>query len=167
MAPAPGLPVTDAARHSWRGILWGGLGAGLGDSVLALALYPVPLLVIYQSVASGLLGREAFRGGLPTATLGMALHFFIATTAASVYVGASRSLPLLLLRPVPCGLGFGTAVYFFMKYLVLPLSAVPRLSPFEPAAMIGHALLVGLPIAFFARRALHPQAAARAAATGG
>jgi len=84
----------------------------------------------------------------------MVLHFFIATTAAAVYVGTSRKLPLLLRQPVPCGLGFGTAVYFFMKYVmkyvVLPLSAVARLTPFEPAAMIGHAFLVGLPIAFLA-----------------
>jgi len=53
---------------------------------------------------------------------------------------------------VPCGLAYGIAVYLFMKYVVLPLSAVTRLTPFDPAAMIGHALLVGLPIALFARR---------------
>jgi hypothetical protein len=39
---------------------------------------------------------------------------------------------------------------YVMKYVVLPLSAVARLTPFEPAAMIGHAFLVGLPIAFLA-----------------
>ena len=53
---------------------------------------------------------------------------------------------------MPCGLAFGVAVYFFMKYVVLPLSAVTRRTPFDPAAMFGHALLVGLPIALFARR---------------
>jgi len=141
-----------------RAILRGGLAAGIGDSVLALVLYRVPLTVIYQSVASGLLGRAAYRGGLATAALGMFLHFFIATTAAAVYVGPSRKWPLLVRRPVPCGLAFGTAVYFFMKYVVLPLSAVSRLTPFEPAAMIGHAFLVGLPIALFAslRRSRQP-----------
>jgi len=141
-----------------RAILRGGLAAGIGDSVLARVLYRVPFTVVYQSVASGLLGRAAFRGGLATAALGMLLHFFIATTAAAVYVGASHKWPLLARRPVPCGLAFGTAVYFFMKYVVLPLSAVSRLTPFDPAAMIGHALLVGLPIALFAslRRSREP-----------
>jgi hypothetical protein len=133
-----------------RAILWGGLAAGVGDSVLALLLYRVSLVVIYQSIASGVLGRDAYRGGLAAAALGLVLHFFIATTAAAVYVGGSRRLSLLARRPVPCGLAFGVAVYFFMKYLVLPLSAVPRLTPFEPAAMVGHAFLVGLPIALFA-----------------
>jgi hypothetical protein len=118
--------------------------------VLALVLYRVPLVVIYQSIASGILGRDAYRGDLATAALGLFLHFFIATTAAAVYVGASRRLPLLTHLPVPCGLVFGTAVYFFMKYLVLPLSAVSRLTPFDPAAMVGHAFLVGVPIALFA-----------------
>jgi len=140
-------------RRALAAILWGGLAAGVGDSVLALGLYRVSLVVIYQSVTSGLLGREAFRGGLSTAALGFALHFLIATTAAAVYVGASRGLTVLRKRAVTCGLAFGVAVYFFMKYLVLPLSAVARLTPLEPLAMIGHAVFVGLPIALFARQA--------------
>ena len=135
-----------------RAILFGGLAAGVGDSILALVLYRVSLVRIYQSIASGLLGRAAFDGGLATAALGLFLHFFIATTAAAVFVGASRFLPLLVRQPAPCGLAYGVAVYFFMKYVVLPLSAVARIGPFEPAAMIGHALLVGLPIALLARR---------------
>ena len=150
MAPPAFARPTDGARGAFSAILWGGLAAGLGDSVLALLLSRAPLVVIYKAVASGLLGRGSYRGGLATAALGMFLHFFIATVAAAVYVGASRLLPLLTRRPVACGLAFGVAVYFFMKYIVLPLSAVPRLSPFDPLAMVGHALLVGLPIALFA-----------------
>jgi len=46
-------------------------------------------------------------------------------------------------------------VYFFMNYLVLPLSAVAA-STFHLGlflnGVIGHALFVGLPISFFARR---------------
>jgi hypothetical protein len=134
-------------------ILWGGLAAGTGDSILALILYRVPLSVIYQSIASGLLGREAYRGGLATAGLGVLLHFFIATVWAALFVGMSLKHPVLARRTLASGLAFGLVVYLFMKYVVLPLSAVVRLTPFEPLAMVGHALLVGLPIAFFARRA--------------
>jgi len=142
-----------------RAILWGGLAAGVGDSILALALYRVRLTTIYQSVASGLLGRAAFGGGFGTAALGCALHFTIATTAAAVYVVASRRIPLLRHRAGPCGLAFGVAVYFFMKYIVVPLSAVVRLTPFDPLAMVGHAFLVGLPIALAARRGAPPDVA--------
>lgn len=155
MTTPPTTLSLDRAR-ALRAVLWGGLAAGLGDSVLALLLYRVPLAVIYQSVASGLLGREAYGGGFATAALGLFLHFFIATTAAAVYVAASGRAPLLVRGAVPIGLVFGVAVYFFMKYLVLPLSAVPRLTPFDPRAMIGHAFLVGLPIALFARRGSRP-----------
>jgi hypothetical protein len=70
-----------------------------------------------------------------------------------VYVVASRWLPVLIREPIACGLAFGVAVYFFMKYVVLPLSAVSRLTPFDARAMAGHALLVGLPIALAASRA--------------
>ena len=139
------------ARSARSAILCGGLAAGIGDSVLALVLYRVPLTTIYQSVASGLLGREAFRGGLGTAALGMFLHFFIATTAAAVYVVASRWLPVLLRQAVPWGLAFGVAVYFFMKDVVVAHSAA-RPIRFTWTAMIGHALLVGLPIALVAAR---------------
>ena len=71
-------------------MLWAGLAAGVGDTLLALVLYPVGPVRIYQSVAAGLLGRDSFQGGLATAALGMFLHFFIATTAAFVYVARAR-----------------------------------------------------------------------------
>ena len=131
-------------------MLLGGLAAGVGDSVLALVLYPVSLVRIYQSVASGLLGRDSFQGGLATAALGMFLHFFIATTATFVYVVASSRLKLLLKQPVACGLAFGIAVYFFMGFVVVPLSRA-RAGGFAWPPMLGHALLVGLPIALVAR----------------
>ena len=135
-----------------RAMLWGGLLAGIGDTILALVLYRVPLTIVYQSVAGGLLGRATYDGGQATAALGMFLHFFIATTWAGLYVWASRAVPVLARRTLACGLAYGVLVYFFMKYVVLPLSAVSRLGRFEPAAMVGHAFLVGLPIAFVARR---------------
>jgi len=142
----------ESMPRRWVTILLGGLAAGVGDTLLAFGMYRVSPVRIYQSVASGLLGREAaVSGGLATAGLGMLLHFFIATTAAAVYVLAATRLKLLVDRAVPCGLVFGVAVYFFMKEIVVPLSAARPIS-FTWTAMIGHALLVGLPIAVLARR---------------
>ncbi len=132
-------------------MLLGGIAAGVGDSVLALILYPVSLVRIYQSVAAGWLGRDAaVSGGLATAALGMFLHFFIATSAAFVYVVASSRLKLLLRQWALCGLAFGIAVYFFMGFVVVPLSRA-RAGGFAWPPMLGHALLVGLPIALAAR----------------
>ncbi len=141
-----------ARRLGLRAVLWGGLAAGALDTFLAMGQFGASALIVYQSVAGGLLGRASYQGGLATAALGMLLHFFIATTAAGVYVAASHRLKLLVRWAVPCGLAFGMAVYFFMRHVVLPLSAA-RVGSFAWTGLIGHALLVGLPIALFARRA--------------
>lgn len=64
-----------------RTILWGTLIAGSADivaGVLPWVLKGVPLQRVLQSIASGLLGREAFSGGAWTATLGLLLHLPIA-----------------------------------------------------------------------------------------
>jgi uncharacterized membrane protein YagU involved in acid resistance len=107
------------------------------------------------AIAAGLLGREAARaGGWPAALLGVFCHFLIATTAAAVYVVASRRLPALLRRPVPFGLAYGVAVFYFMQLVVLPLSRVGR-APFQLrgqlTGLVIHMLLIGLPIALWAR----------------
>jgi hypothetical protein len=138
--------------RTWAAIGLAGLLAGIGDTLLPLAMHRVSVVRIYQSVAAGLLGRDAaVEGGLATAALGMFLHFFIATTAAAVYFAAGSRLKLLVEQPVLCGLAFGVAVYFFMKDVVVALSAA-RPIRFTWTAMIGHALLVGLPIALVAAR---------------
>ena len=137
-------------------MLWAGFAAGVGDTLLAIALFRVGPVRNSQSVAAGLLGRDSFQGGLASAALGLFLHFFIATTAAAVYVAASTRLKLLLTQPIPSGLAFGAAVYFFMNVVVVPLSRAARGGGFVFSwqLMVGHALLVGLPIALVARRRL-------------
>ena len=142
-------------------MLWAGFAAGVGDTLLAIALFHVGPVRIYQSVAAGLVGRDSFQGGLASAALGMFLHFFIATTAAAVYVAASTRLKLLLTQPIPSGLAFGAAVYFFMNVVVVPLSRAARGGGFVFSwpLMVGHALLVGLPIALVARARLRGTAA--------
>jgi uncharacterized membrane protein YagU involved in acid resistance len=124
-----------------------------------MSLWHVNPFIVYKSVASGLLGRAAYRGGVATVVLGMFLHFFIATTAASVYWFASRFLPVIgramLSYWVPLGLAYGVAVYYFMDIVVLPLSRVPNDGSNEPmwrvlGSIVGHAFLVGLPISWFA-----------------
>jgi len=68
---------------------------------------------------------------------------------------ANRRLEILKTHAVTAGLVYGAAVYFFMNYLVLPLSAVAagtfHLGLFLNG-VIGHTLFVGLPISLFARR---------------
>jgi hypothetical protein len=140
-----------------RAVVWGGLLAGLGDITFAFVvsgLRGVGPVRVLQSVAGGLLGAAARDGGPATAALGAVLHFLIAFVWATVFWLASRRLRVLVRHPVVCGLLYGTAVYFFMYFVVLPLSAIYFKPSHELSAILlnsaGHALLVGLPIALAA-----------------
>jgi hypothetical protein len=110
-----------------QAIFWGGLVAGILDAVDGVIAYGTqglsPIQVL-QYIASGALGQSAFQGGIATAALGAAFHFSIAWVAAAVFVLETRRLEILKTHAVPAGLLYGAAVYFFMNYLVLPLSAV-------------------------------------------
>jgi len=152
------IPPAQESHVAWA-IFLGGVLCGALDIAAAFVVYgalglaPVPLL---QGIASGLLGRRAFSGNWATALLGLFLEFFISWGAATVYVFASRVLPLLTRRPLIAGPLYGVAVYWFMQLVVLPLSAysVRRFS--WELTLIGiaiHMVCVGLPIALAARRA--------------
>jgi len=153
------LVVSLRTMSPFKAILSGGLVAGVFDAidgVVAFGLKGLNPIQVLQYIASGLLGPSAFNGGLATAALGTVLHFVIAFVVAAVYVVASRWLTALKTKPVLFGLLFGTAVYFFMNYLVLPLSSVAH-SPFSLPlflnGVIGHAVFVGVPIAWYAGKA--------------
>jgi hypothetical protein len=143
-----------------RVVLLGGLTVGvldIADAFVFFGLRGVPPILILQSIASGLLGKEAFSGGLPAAALGMLLHFFIALAIVTTYYLASRRLPVLVRQPVACGLVYGLLVYAFMNLVVLPLSAAGSggfpAPPVLANGLLIHALGVGLPSALFARAA--------------
>lgn len=140
-------------------IVLGGFTAGTLDILDAFAVSIVtggaPIRVL-QTIASGVLGRDAYQGGTGAAALGLGLHFLIAMSAATVYFLASRRLPLLVHRPIWSGLAFGLAVWVFMYYVVLPITfsrpnTIPALPLFINQLTI-HAVGVGLPIALFASR---------------
>lgn len=147
-----------AGAGALRTILAAGAVAGVLDILYVIIFYAfrnVSPARILQSVAAGLLGREAaVKGGTATAALGLGLHFVIATGAAAVFYAASRKLRFLVEKPIVGGLLFGTGAWLFMQLVVLPLSAVPPRS-FPPAewhvGFIAHLTCVGLPIAFVAR----------------
>jgi len=143
------FPVEES--NGVRAICWGGLAAGVLDITAAFVRWGHPMGIL-KGIASGLLGPRAFQGGFGTAALGLGLHFLIAFSAAAVYYVASRKLTFLIQRPVLWGFLYGVAVYMFMSWIVVPLSAFPTSkSPFSLTAMalsvLTHMFCVGLPIA--------------------
>ncbi len=144
-----------------RAIVAGGILAAVLDAADALVAYRLAFGMspeaIYQFVASGLLGKAAFAGGAAAALLGVAIHLLVAFGAATAFVLAAERLPQLRRDAVGWGLAFGVAVYAVMNLVVIPLSRIGASVPSVPLLLngvLGHALLVGLPIALSARRFL-------------
>jgi len=140
-------------------ILAGGITAGALDLLYAFVLVTLdhgPLIRVLHAIASGALGERAYTGGVPTAILGVMLHFGITVGAAAVYFLIARGLTFVRRHPWICGAIFGALVYPFMNFIVMPLSAVPFEITYTPAVIVqglmSHAVFVGLPIAFFLQR---------------
>lgn len=170
-APTPihqnerGKPLTAATAefsaersNAGRAIALGGVLAGILDISAAFVnggLNGRSPMFVLQSVASGLLGRESYIGGLKTAALGAVVHFSIAFVACTVYYLVSRKINFLIRRPLVCGLVYGVGVYMFMYLVVLPLrfhrSFVQSLSVVATDVAI-HMFCVGLPISLAIRR---------------
>jgi len=148
-----------APSSALKAILVGGLLAALFDILDPILFFHfrngIAPIRIPQSIASGLLGRAAFSGGLRTALIGLALHLFIALVWATLFVLIARFLPFLTQHPVRSGLLYGAFIYIVMNYVVLPHSHVTP-SRSTPGILINGILamliLVGLPISFANRR---------------
>ena len=143
-----------------RAILTGGIVAGTLDIVFAIFFYGIArggtAADVLRSVASGWFGKPALEGGAGMAAVGLATQYLIATGAAAVFYAASRSFPALRRLPVTAGAVFGIGLYFFMNFVVIPLSRAPfrvHLAPKSTGpALLVHVLLIGVPIALCARR---------------
>ena len=86
------------------------------------------------------------------------MHFVVALCIATVYYLLSKNILLMIKRPVISGLIFGVLAHYVMQMVIVPISARGG-SPMnvfnEPIgamlnSLIGHALLVGLPVALIA-----------------
>ena len=150
-------------------VVSGGLVAGVIDIAYACIFWAIKAGVrpsrIFQSVAAGLLGRQAATaGGASTAALGLALHFFIALTVAVVYYTGARYAEALWRRPWTFGSLYGVAVFGVMHYIVVPLSAaggggVPAFDLlWDGLSIVVHAFGIGVPVALAARAALRDAA---------
>ena len=148
-----------------RAIIYGTLTVAFLDglyAVIVVRMRGIGAERLFQAIAAGMLGRDAFRGGLATAALGLALHVFIALAVVVVYYAASTRWSMLRNRPLIYGPVYGLLVYAVMNLIVIPLSAAGggRYSLWTVlGGLMIHVLGVGLPAAYFAaapRRAPQP-----------
>ena len=140
-----------------RTIVTAGLVVGVLDISSAFVIWwqrGVALQRGLQGIAAGLLGAQSYEGGMATAGLGLALHFFVAFVVVSTFYAASRKIPFLTKHPFVSGVLYGIGVYIVMYWFVLPSAFSTfrhRLSN-ELLAVAIHICLIGWPTAFIVRR---------------
>ena len=149
----PGLPRAAAL------ILRIGLIAGtldIADALIFSHFRGATPVMVFQYIASGLIGMRSFQLGSTSVALGVAIHYFIALTWTAVFYFASRRCAILIRRPVLSGLLYGVAVYLFMNLVALPLSRVRLASHVSLVSRVNGVLAlmfcIGLTIAILVRR---------------
>lgn len=147
-----------SARGFLAPVLTGGILAGAIDLTFACTynglVHGVTPVRILQTIASGLLGMNAFQAVFPAALIGFVAHFTILIVAAAMFYAASRRIELLRRHAYWSGVAFGIAIYATMHLVVLPLSAAPHFKPSWPGRITDfsvHMLLLGPAIALSVR----------------
>ena len=112
-------------------------------------------LIEFQYIAGGFLGIKTFSGGLPTALLGIFLHYLIATSWTVLFFLLYPKMKVLRMNWLFVGLVYAIFIWLVMNLIVRPLSLVPHVSwttfkVFKSAAIL--VVVVGSPISFVARK---------------
>jgi len=135
--------------------LLAGLLAGTLDLIVAILVtwfrsgnFPSKIL---HFIAGGLIGLEtSMKGGFAIATLGLAIHYFIACSWTLLFFILIPKLKFQAINKYLAGAVYGMFVGVMMTFVILPLTRLPQ-TPFQlQNAVIGWLVLsvaLGLPIA--------------------
>jgi hypothetical protein len=111
----------------WRPILIAAFIAGALDLIYASihigSYYQMEPMQIFQSIARGVLGPAAMKGGWVSASLGIALEFMLTLIMAAVYIIPATHITDLRKYWWLLGPCYGVVVMVVMYTVVLPLSA--------------------------------------------
>ena len=114
-----------------RIILWSGLLVGTLDAVAAIINYCIPTVRnpvrIFQYIASGVFGMNAFSDGMLMPILGLIFHYFISTFWTLLFFLLYPKINWLGKSWIISGLGYGVFVWLAMNLVVLKLrrSTIP------------------------------------------
>jgi hypothetical protein len=114
-------------------------------------------VAVLRYVASGPFGE----GVTPTpgwAAVGLLVHFAIMAAMAAAYMIVAPRIPVLLRHPIVAGLAYGLLLWIVMYWVVKPLrwpeAPLPHTLYGIANQLFSHCILVSLPIAWIAGRAL-------------
>jgi hypothetical protein len=124
--------------------------------IVVTLIQGTPFTLVWQYIASGVLGMAAFEGGLATALLGLFLHLIISLGIAAIFILSVDRLPLLRRNLIAGSLLYGLVVFIVMNLIITPISAAPPLpaptTPWLIEAILEHVLGIGLPLGIIMRR---------------
>jgi hypothetical protein len=142
------------------------LVAGLSAAVIEM-VFVLPIrywlvgatpTVVFQSIASGALGKRAFAEGTYSVLLGIGAHTLISIVSAAVFAIAALRWDWLRRHVVLSGSACGIVAFLVMSFIVLPLSAIGLSLPRSPAlfatSLAIHMFAFGVPIAVVCARLL-------------
>lgn len=115
----------------------------------------VSILGLFQFIASGAFGNEAFSGGIPMAIAGLSFHYLIALTWTTIFFLIYPSIKLLSKSRLLSGISYGIIVWLIMNLVVLRLSRVPVVNLHAGHIILGMLYLIffiGIPVSYFANR---------------
>jgi len=146
-------------RKAFPTILLTSLLVGVLDALAAIVVYSANPIRMFQFIASGVIGKEAFAGGMVSAGWGVLFHFFIAFFWTAVYFILYPVLNLRTIHKFVSGLLYGIIIWLGMNMIVLPIShGAPR--EITVSSITGIVILivaVGLPIAWMVNRYYAPK----------
>ncbi len=124
--------------------------------IVTTLIQKTPFILVWQYIASGVLGMAAFEGGITTALLGVFFHLLISFVIAGVFFLSAERIPLLRRYAIAGSFLYGFGVFIVMNMIVTPLSASPPLPaptlPWLIEAITEHVLAIGLPLGILVQR---------------
>lgn len=136
-------------------IILAALLVGSLDIIAALVNYYIKTgknpEIVLKYIASAVVGKEAFTGGLVMSALGLGIHFLIALTWTIIFF----AIKLVSASPVITGIVYGIFIWAIMALVVLPMTKVSGATINTSDALTGAVILVvaiGLPLSFIANR---------------
>ncbi|MEO5603610.1 MAG: hypothetical protein ABIR06_22005 [Cyclobacteriaceae bacterium] len=154
--PTPYLfPLPSITKQSVKTILvtacFIGAADGLAAILLTYSLYNRPPIIVFQYIASALLGRASFSGGFLSGLIGLIAHFFIALLWTILFFNLHPTFSFFVRNKIIKSIIYGIIIWTIMNLLVLPLSRIPSVNIDLYQALIGMAILIiaaGIPLSF-------------------
>lgn len=145
--------------------MWIGLVAGtldITENIIFNHFRGVTMKMIFQYIASGLIGMKSFSLGAESVALGVAIHYAIAMTWTVVFYFFSRKLLILTRHAAISGIIYGGVVYVIMNFVVLPLTSVPHATKAMTLAsrvsgVLALLFCIGLTISLLTRKFAPPE----------